>query len=348
MKHSLDKILHAQEKAKKLCIDEACIDWQKQKFMDTSFQKFPLDFRSKEGRLFRKKCSSISNTLHLKTFTNLLSKLPVIEPKEVIDLRHCPTTVLHTIYKYCLKWWTTHTIVQKGRGYFMSFMWRNDVDPISQDNVCDIPKPYMFTYIDAQNHVYVFDIRTLHAMFQSNMYKNPFNKKAFESCIVKAVNHRIQRLQSLHYSVAMDDMKTQQPTLSIKKKNEQNTLKVLQALDHMGYHVTMDMFQKLTNAQHVKWYLRCEDIFNYRAELTPQAKANIVPNGNVFPLKASIKSYMSRKHLLIKHVLDTMIKLTTNGVTESDRVTGAMYTISAWTECSDTFRTSFPMLYQPP
>ena len=348
MKHALDHIVHAQEKAKKFCIDEKCIDWQKQTFMDISFHKFPLDFRSKEGRVFRKKCNHISSTSHLKKFTTILSKLPVIEQKkEVVQLDHCSSNILHTIQKYCSTWWKKHTKLQKGRGYFMSFIWQNDVDPVSQDDVRNIPKPYVYTYIDPLHHVYVFDVRTLYTMFQSKMFQNPFNMESFDACFINDVKKRIQHLQTLNYNVAMEDIHTQ-PAMSLEKMNDQNTLKVLQTLDHMGYHITMEMFQQLTNAQHIKWYLSCEDIFNYRAELTAQAKENIAPTGNVFPLKSTIKTYASRTNSLLKYVLQAMLTLSTTGVTESDRVTGSMFIITAWTECSDIFRTSFPMLYQPP
>ena len=84
MKHQLDNIAYAQEYAKKICIDEKCVDWHKQTLMNISFQQFPLDFRSKEGRLFREKCKYINNTLQLKKFTTILSKLPIIKKQKEI------------------------------------------------------------------------------------------------------------------------------------------------------------------------------------------------------------------------------------------------------------------------
>ena len=179
------------------------------------------------------------------------------------------------------------------------------------------------------------------------MLTNPFTKEPFPPCVVKAVKSRILRLGVLGYSVTVEDDRPM-TKLSVRKQNQARILEIAQALDTMGYHITVEMMEALTPQQQVMWYLRCEDIWNYRAELTPSMKARIVPDGNVFPFKSTIKSHISRKSVLSKHVLEAMHKLVTNGITDADKVTGAMYVLGALTECSQAFREAYPLLYQPP
>ena len=53
-------------------------------------------------------------------------------------------------------------------------------------------------------------------------------------------------------------------------------------------------------------------------------------------------------HILHNYVLDAMHKLITSAEAKDDRALGAMYLLTALTECSEGARDAMPWLYQPP
>lgn len=360
--HAPDVWSAVQDKAKQLCIEEGAIDWQKRIFCDVAFDAFPLDFRSKEGKAFRSKCQHIGNTAKLKRFTLTLAKvvqsatpdtkLPpggvvLPSPTELAYLSTIPQASLLRLGHLILRWWYKHCCVQKGRTIHIPTVWKNDVEPVTQEALDSIPPPFLFTHIDSQQCAYAFDVRTLHVLFKNQMLTNPFTNEPFASSVVETVKRRVLRLDRMGYSIALENNQPK-AKLSTQQENKNRILNIVQALDRMGYHITVEMLENLAPQQQVKWYLRCEDIWNYRAELSASVKARIAPDGNVFRMKASIKSYGNRKVQLFKHTLDAMHKLVATGITEADRVTGSMYVLGALTECSTVFRDAFPMLHQPP
>lgn len=353
-KYSSDVWTVVQERAKKLCIEEGAIDWHNRTFCDVAFQQFPLDFRSKEGRMFRSKCKHVNNTSQLKQFTISLAKLVNSSggtgvSQLTVNCDHCPEHVLLRIQSHVARWWIGHNRRQKGGAYAFPTQWKNDVDPVSQASICTLPKQFIFTYIDSHRCAYAFDIRTLSVLFLNQMMTNPFNKELFPSSVVQATKNRILRLKNLGYSVSIEEDKVSATAkLSLKKQNQARTLEITHALDDLGYHVTVEMLSGLTPLQQIKWYRSCEDIWNHRAELTDNTRARIAPGADVFPLKSTIKSYGNRKNTLFKHVLEAMRRLIMTGITNGDKGLGSMYVITALTDCDSVFKEAFPWLVQPP
>ena len=356
MKHSL-ALDNAQHHAKKLCVHNH-VDWHQQTFYHYSFHELPTDFRSKHGKQLKQLCTAVSDVKQLKRFTQQLKRLADLCPKTEptsFQNENCPKPILNKIGFTVLSWWTRKTIEQKGVGVYLQYQWKNEVDPVSLCDCQSLPKPFLYTYQDSQKHVYAFDIRTLHTMVEQKMYYNPFTKEVLTDQHIDKIIERAQHLEDLGFNLKMDGENGEQPKIKSKKITkktiQQIALRISQELDYMGYHVSLEMFMDLEPSQLIKWYIRCEDIWNYRAQLTQEHKNRIVPHvpqGNVFPFKNTIKRYSCRKLRLQKIVFDTIITLITSGVTESEKQTGAIYVLSALTESSGVFFTAFPWLHQPP
>lgn len=344
----------AFKKAKTLQV-ESVVDWKHQTWYDIPFLQFPIDLRSSQGRQFRKQCGHIQNTTHLKKFTKLLAQIAQQQEKQkhvniCTHLQKIPQATIRTLQKAVRKWWTIRCIEQKGVGFYTPLLWKNQVDPVSLEKLCDLSPVLLFTYRDSQRSVYAFDIRTLWKLVKNKMLTNPFTNEPLPAGVIQRLHLRVEILQKLGYSLCIEDESenASKKKRTLQQKNDANILTISQALDSKGFHTTIEMFTSLNEAQLVKWYRRCEDIWNYRAELTDVDRAKIAPDGNVFPFKASIQSYTNRKNKLIGHITEAMLKLTTTGITDSEQTTGSMYVISALTECCHVFQTSFPHLYQPP
>jgi hypothetical protein len=356
-----------QSTAKRLHVDET-VDWAAHTFHSISFGELPSDYRSKEGRELHKKCKHIADVKALKRLTKQLIAFDIDFPTATATatataLPQTPTVPLrcasdgstdsqatqHRIHTLVASWWRRRTIATKGVGYYTEHLWKNDVDPVSLDSLRTLPKAYLFTHADATGHVYAFDVRTLCRLLDKKMVTNPFTKEPFGATTIASVRRRIATLQRLGYSLLMDGEVLKAPPKKLTAAHIHDLiLDVSQALDLMGYHVTVELMDALTPQQLINWYMRCEDIWNFRAELSDSSKARIVPDGRVFEHKSTLKSFTKRKLTLQKHVYEAMRKLVSTGITEADKCTGGIYVISALTECSDVVRETYPGLYQPP
>ena len=67
----------------------------------------------------------------------------------------------------------------------------------------------------------------------------------------------------------------------------------------------------------------------------------------VFPRKGAL-SGVDDLSTLQRIVLDAMERLVTSGALRADRATGAMYVLTALTQCSEQACEALPWLYQPP
>jgi hypothetical protein len=358
-----------QSTAKRLHVDDT-VDWATHTFHSISFGELPRDYRSKEGRELHKKCKHIADVKALKRLTKQLIAFDIDFPPATAIAYHqatiptsIPTVPLRCasdgstdlqasqgrIHTFVASWWRRRTIATKGVGYYTEHLWKNEVDPVSLDSLRTLPKAYLFTHVDATGHVYAFDVRTLCRLLDNKMVTNPFNKEPFGAKTIARVRRRIATLQRLDYSLLMDGEILKVPPKKLTAAQIHDLiLDVSQALDLMGYHVTVELMDALTPQQLINWYMRCEDIWNFRAELSDSSKARIVPDGRVFEHKSTLKSFAKRKLTLQKHVYEAMRKLVSTGITEADKCTGGIYVISALTECSDVVRETYPGLYQPP
>ena len=92
-----------------------------------------------------------------------------------------------------------------------------------------------------------------------------------------------------------------------------------------------------------------EDIFNYRANLTNEAKKKIIPNENAFPYSVDYvyRSDVSNKKLKLI-CLTEMDKFVSKGLTKEDRYTGSLYMLTALTQVSTAAAESLYWLVQTP
>ena len=99
-----------------------------------------------------------------------------------------------------------------------------------------------------------------------------------------------------------------------------------------------------------KFYCELEDVWNYRAALTPVRQNEIVPNRRLFPWSpAAIKIMRETSTLynkLQKVILNEMEALVTSSSNMENRKTGAYYILIALVESSNLYANDFPWLVQ--
>ena len=143
-----------------------------------------------------------------------------------------------------------------------------------------------------------------------------------------------------------------QDTLTPQQRHRQNVLQLFQNINSLGHYSDADWFLHLTYQQHITFLRELIDIWNYRAELSYNARAAIYPPyGNPFPqhimgwLTHQFYSYLTMENIVSINM--TIIeRLTTTAMQESDRCLGANFVLCALTLVSIPAREALPWLYQ--
>ena len=143
-----------------------------------------------------------------------------------------------------------------------------------------------------------------------------------------------------------------QDTLTPQQRYRQNVLQLFQNINLLGHYSEHDWFLHLTYQQHITFLRELMDIWNYRAELSYNARAAIYPpHGNPFPqhvmgwLTHQFYAYLTVENIISINM--TIIeRLTTTAMQESDRCLGANFVLCALTLVSIPAREALPWLYQ--
>ena len=143
-----------------------------------------------------------------------------------------------------------------------------------------------------------------------------------------------------------------QDTLTPQQRHRQNVLQLFQNINSLGHYSDADWFLHLSYQQHITFLRELIDIWNYRAELSYNARAAIYPpHGNPFPqhimgwLTHQFYSYLTMENIVSINM--TIIeRITVSAILESDRCLGANFVLCALTLVSIPAREALPWLYQ--
>ena len=315
----------------------------------------------------------------------------VVVPKD--GLQDLPESLRLRLHALALGWWVRFNIRQKGLGYYLRSGWSNDVDPVTLDDVrTELPGVYTMTTYEFEvtkrkcwvrrrtgtqkgewkpeyiavgpkptktPRVFVFDVRTLSALFGKKKLKNPFDNREFDEATVMHVARRIRHLEkrgylqsttksrhaSSHTSHTMSQLTM--ANRATRPSPKERAVALCSEMDRLNFPTCVEWLMNLTRSDIVRWYRRCEDIWTYRAQLSPTQQAQIAPGGRrVFHARNRIRlvaSMNEAQHLM----LEAMERLVTTGQTEADRTNGLMYVLMALTEVSTPIRETYNYLYQP-
>ena len=143
-----------------------------------------------------------------------------------------------------------------------------------------------------------------------------------------------------------------QDVLTPQQRFRQHVLGLFQIINALGHYSDPDWFTSLTYNQHVTFLRELIDIWNYRAELSPQMRRTIYPPyGDPFPHYvlgwATHQFYIYLSHENIININLTVIERFINSaVEESDRCLGSNFILCALTLVSIPAREALPWLYQ--
>ena len=135
--------------------------------------------------------------------------------------------------------------------------------------------------------------------------------------------------------------------LTKEQQFDQDLLRVFDIYDNLKYYTDVDWFKKLNIISLRRLYMEVQDIWRFRAGLNNITRNNIVPGANIFLLR-KYELYKLNLNQLRYTLLNEMETIATRGVTQSDKVLGALFMITALVIVSPRARLAYPDLYQTP
>lgn len=250
------------------------------------------------------------------------------------------------------KWWRLYNGLyqtrRRGLAYWNRSICTNDSDFFSTESLNDISGCSFYSYKDSDNHIYGFDIRSIHtliyrARIAGESALNPFTRTPFTDFVKKQV---MSLVRALHYH----HIPTEWAPLNPPTPEQQTRMKVVDIfskIDELNYYSSPDWFLDLTIEGHRRFYNALFDIWTFRANLSNAQKSTIVPGYATRLFRTPRWALADINYEGLQRINLGVIRLMISSATDrNDRILGAMYVISALTLACDTARTAYPWLYE--
>jgi hypothetical protein len=222
----------------------------------------------------------------------------------------------------------------------------NESDFLTGDPMKTLHYPQFFSYKDADNFIYGFDIISLYNLIQKSdkQVKNPYNRNDISKTIIKDLRNLIRVSRILKIDI---DINIQEIVVSQEKTIELKILDLFQNINALGNYSEPVWFSSLTRPQMIKFIRELIDIWNYRAQLTNEVKKNICPPGGD-PFRHIHFGHLHNEENLenVKKMILTMLeKMVNSGINTDSRTLGAYYVLSALTLVSEPAAQALPWLF---
>lgn len=261
------------------------------------------------------------------------------------------TININKIIKCWKKYLLNNIILTQGPARFKRSICNNNEDFLTMEKMEDIDSIYFFSFMDKDNFIYGFNLKSIKQMIDRKNLFNPYNRNPLSRKTLDMIQSRIIYNKYLGFSI---DNEIEKDNNSIKLNQETDmkikTTKIFQIIDSMGYITNIEWFISLNRIQNIKFIRELYDIWNYRASLSNEKKRQLCPstNGNPFVtvnlqiLNNRSISDLSLKNLTLK-ILSNFLDISIN---DSNKNINAMYILSCLTLVSTDAANCLPWLYQ--
>jgi hypothetical protein len=250
------------------------------------------------------------------------------------------------------KWWRLrrglYLFSRRGPAFYARTLTVNDTDFFSTDKVCDISGAYFFSYKDADNHVYAFDVRSIHSLLENARLSNhPAENPYTRAPIVGSVQTKVARLVKL---LKAHGCTTTWAPLTPDTPEQQFRMKVVDVfhtIDELNYYSSPDWFLTMDVRANRRFYAELHDIWVHRAGLSIPQKNAIVPGWAQRLFRQPPWTLRDAALDAIQKInLSTMRSFIKSAEDRNDRILGAMYVVTALTIVSPAAREAYPWLYE--
>ena len=225
----------------------------------------------------------------------------------------------------------------------------NQTDFFTMEELNKISYTQFFCYKDIDDFIYGFDIISLYNLIlkSGGDVKNPYNRMEIPKKVINDMKSlvRISKLLNVKIDIDIKDVLTE---VNDKKSTELRILTLFQNIDSLGHYSNPIWFTSLNRMGLVKFIRELSDIWNYRAQITSEAKRAICPpNGE--PFRNISTNYILTEHNIEnikKAILIVLEKIVNCGIDRDSKALGAYYVLGALTLVNESAASSIPWLFQ--
>lgn len=150
----------------------------------------------------------------------------------------------------------------------------NATELYSLEPLNTIPRTYFMSFSDNLKAIWVFDIRSLvHSMATGLPSQNPYNRGEFTERAKDKIHKRISWLRSRKYNILYVNADILTPVQAWN----QSVLDVFLKIESLGYYVSCDWYHSLKINDHINFYRKLYDLWNWRLNLSRSQREEIVP-----------------------------------------------------------------------
>ena len=299
-----------------------------------------------------KKIFYIKDIRHsLKTYKLLDSKI-IKEKKKVLqqllfdyfeNLNKYDVNKVVLLQRTIKKYLSNNKSKTQGTGIINKSKCSNQEDFYTLDSIDDIEDVYFFSY-ETSGHIYFFDLRSFNKLMGSDC-KNPYTRETIPKYAIDMFNQRKKQLKT-NKIIIKEFEKCKMSEEQIFNEDVLNIFQKIDMLNIAAGGTNTNWFTELNILQLKMLYKVLEDIWNYRAELTPAKKHEIVPTNNMFYRHVNEIYVMNKKRELQCIILDEMDKLVSSASNIEDKMTGGYFILTALVEISPSCMEALPWLIQ--
>jgi hypothetical protein len=232
-----------------------------------------------------------------------------------------------------------------GLGFYNKKLCVNYEDFYTLESYDDIDPMLFFSLVD-NNKIFYFDIRSLDILLQNNQ-SNPFTTNPISQKTIRMFLNRIKYLKEINYNLDIDNDEDDIEETKYKKYIF-SIFQKIDALNIISISVNTNWFLDLNYNKLFHYYYMLEDIWNYRAPLTPQDKYEMIKDMPIFQISAfqlrDMVNTEDNRILLQKLILNEIDTLISTSDNIEHRKTCAYYVLIALTSVSTPCALSLPWL----
>jgi hypothetical protein len=218
----------------------------------------------------------------------------------------------------------------------------NDTDILTFTDKYDISGTYLYIFEDnITNKSYAFDIRTFVQLISCDNPTCPYTFREYTESEKNKVMKRARYLESRGIKVEIE-----KPKLSVEEEMEMKMKDLFYKINMLDNYTSHTWFKNLALDQLIDLYVKSEDVWSYRSNMSPESKKKIVHNGLVFTIPPNIIRSFSSKIKLQNILLDEFNRMVTEGVDINEKKLGAILILTGLVEVSFEAAEALPHLIQ--
>lgn len=236
-----------------------------------------------------------------------------------------------------------------GPAFMKRLLCTNASDFLTMEEMTLLPFSQFFSYKDVDDFIYGFDIISLYNLIikSGKRVQNPYNRNEIPKEEIQNIRHliRLSKILKIQIDIDIQDVNND---ISNQKSIELKILDIFQNIDSLGNYSDPAWFLSLNRQQIIKFVRELHDIWDYRAQLSPDTKRKICPpNGDPFR-NINVNHILNESNIdnIRKIVYPLLEKLVNSGVDKDSKSLGAYYVLGALTLVNENASTSLPWLFQ--